>query len=87
MAHPMKKHLLSALLSLSLLLLLSPPLYAESAGISKQQAASSVQSAYSGRVLAVRLRGNVYRVKILRANGDVRIISVDASSGKILSGR
>ena len=86
MAHIMNTRLQPVMLTL-LLLSFSPTIHADTAGISKQQAASSVQRAYPGRVLAVKRKGNVYRVKILKANGDVRIIMVDASSGKILSGR
>ena len=56
-------------------------------GISQQQAASIAQQAHPGRVLGVRRKGEVYRVKTLSTNGEVREIAIDASSGKIISGR
>ena len=42
------------------------------------------QQSNPGRVLGVKQSGNVYQVKILAANGDVRIIVIDASSGKVI---
>lgn len=56
-------------------------------GISKQQAISAAQQASPGRVLAVKRDNNTYRVKMLNANGEVRIIVVDASSAKVLRKR
>jgi uncharacterized membrane protein YkoI len=58
-----------------------------SAGISQQQAAGIAQSVHPGRVLSVKQSGTVYRVKTLSADGEVRIIVIDASSGKVISGR
>lgn len=55
--------------------------------ISQQQAVSIAQQAYPGRVLAVKRKATVYQVKTLSDNGEVRIIQIDASSGKIISGR
>ena len=52
------------------------------AEISQQQAAQIAQQAFSGRVLSIKLSGNHYRVKLLNSKGQVRIISVDANSGK-----
>ena len=51
--------------------------------ISKQQAASSAQQAHHGRVLSVRLKRSVYKVKILNKNGQVRIVKVDAKTGRV----
>jgi len=84
----MKKYLLYSLLTstLTLALLMSSATYAESeAGVSKQQAVNIAQQYYPGRVLAVKLKDKVYRVKTLNDNGEVRIISVDAETGKIIS--
>jgi uncharacterized protein YpmB len=55
-------------------------------GISKQQAVNIAQQVYPGRVLAVKREGAVYRVKTLSDDGEVRIILIDASSGKVISG-
>lgn len=56
-------------------------------GISKQQAISAAQQANPGRVLAIERDNNTYRVKMLNANGEVRIILIDADSGKLLRKR
>lgn len=79
------KLILSACL-LSLLILVTSPAYADSSGISKQQAVSIAQKANPGRVLSVKLKGDTYKVKTLSSSGEVRIISVNANSGKV-SGR
>lgn len=55
--------------------------------ISKQQAISAAQQANPGRVLAIERHNNTYRVKMLNADGEVRIILIDASSGKLLRKR
>ncbi len=55
--------------------------------ISKQQAISAAQQANPGRVLAIERNNNSYRIKMLNANGEVRIIVVDASTGKLLRSR
>lgn len=65
-------------------LLLSSPAFAED--ISKQEAVSIAQQVYPGRVLAVKRNGAVYRVKTLSDSGEVRIIVIDATSGKVISG-
>ena len=44
----------------------------------KQQAVEIAQQQFSGRVLSVKRQGESYRVKILNAKGDVRIIKVKA---------
>ena len=80
----MKKFLFPPLLAF--LLLLAAPVIAD---IGKQEAVSIAQGVHPGRVLAVQLveesNGAVYRVKTLSASGDVHIIVIDASSGKVIS--
>jgi len=51
--------------------------------ISKQQAANIAKEHMPGRVLAVKRKGNAFRVKILRNNGNVIIVYVNAKTGKI----
>lgn len=70
-------------LYLLLLFFLSHSVHAAPESISQQQAVSIAQQAHSGRVLGVKQRGNTYRVKILLRSGDVKIIQVDARSGKV----
>jgi uncharacterized membrane protein YkoI len=53
--------------------------------VSKQQAVNIAQQFYPGRVLAVKLKGNIYQVKTLNDSGEVRIITVDAKTGQVLS--
>ncbi len=55
--------------------------------ISKQQAISAAQQANPGRVLDIKRHHNTYRVKMLNADGEVRIIVIDASSGQLLRKR
>jgi len=52
-------------------------------GISKQQAMEIAQQRHPGRVLAIKHKGDTYRVKILNAAGEVRTISVNTQSGKV----
>ena len=54
--------------------------------ISKQQAMNIATQNHAGRVLAVKLKGNVYQVKMLSDSGKVHIIRIDAKSGKINPG-
>lgn len=71
---------------LFLILSLATPVYAIANGnLSKQQAMSIAQQFNPGRVLAVKQSGSVFRVKILNANGEVRVISVDSNSGKVIN--
>jgi len=72
---------------LTTLLLLLAPAQAMADGISKQQAANIAQGISPGRVLAVKQSGKTYKVKTLSSNGDVRVIIIDATSGKVISGR
>jgi hypothetical protein len=53
----------------------------------KQQAVEIAQQQFSGRVLSVKRQGDSYRVKILNAKGDVRIIKVKALNGNQSYGR
>jgi uncharacterized membrane protein YkoI len=58
------------------------------ADVSRDQAAAVAQRVASGRVLAVEraeVGGKpVWRVKILSAQGEVRIVVVDAASGRVV---
>ena len=71
---------------LALLLMMSTTAQAE---ISKEEAVSIAQQAFPGRVLAVKQAdtdtGPVYRVKTLTAAGDVHVVVIDATSGKVIS--
>lgn len=74
------KSLLCALLVTSAL-----PVWAD---VSRDEAAAAAQRVASGRVLAVERaevdRKPVWRVKILSAQGEVRIVVVDVASGRIV---
>lgn len=59
------------------------PLQAEAEALSQQQAVEIAQQHFPGRVLSVKRNGDIIKVKILNAEGEVRIIKVDASSGTI----
>lgn len=72
-------------LVLSLCLFMLTPLYADTDGISKQRAVEIANQVFVGRVLSVKRRGDMYRVKKLSEHGEVRIIVIDAGSGKVLS--
>jgi len=73
-------------LSFTLLLFLNSAVFAEAEEISKQQAMSIATEAYPGRVLSVKRNENVYKVKTLSNDGKVRVVVIDAKSGKILTG-
>jgi len=84
----MKKILKNSLLAFTLVLTLSSAgvsLAEPETNVSKQQAVNIAQQYYPGRVLAVKLKGDSYQVKTLSDSGEVRIITVDAKTGKILS--
>lgn len=76
-------------IQLLILLLATPMVTIADANVSKQQAVSIAQQnnpgGDSGRVLSIKQSGDVYRVKILNANGEVRIISVDVNNGKVVN--
>ena len=69
----------------ALLLALAAPAWAD---VSRDDAAAVAQRASGGRVLAVERAqaGNkpVWRVKVLTPRGDVRVILVDAATGRTL---
>ena len=69
----------------ALLIALAAPAWAE---VSREQAAAAAQRATSGRVLSVEKaeadRRPVWRVKVLTAQGEVRVILIDAASGQVL---
>ena len=54
--------------------------------VSPGAAASKVQKRYGGKILSVKLGKNrvAYRVKILTEAGVVKIVTVDAASGRIV---
>lgn len=52
-------------------------------GISLDEAVARVRRATSGRVLSAEPRDGYYRVKVLLPNGAVRVINVDARSGRL----
>ena len=68
------------------MLLFNTLVYAAAEGISKQQAVNIATQSYAGRVLAVKRKANIYQVKMLSDSGKVRVIRVDAESGKIKPG-
>ena len=71
-------------LFLSMLLLIATPQLAL-AEVSKDEAVSTAQQVHPGRVLSVKREGSVYRVKILSESGEVRVVLVEISSGKVVS--
>ena len=70
---------------IALTLSLNTPVYANTEGISKQEAINIAQQTYPGRVLAVTRKGNTFRVKTLNESGEVRIIQIDIMSGNVVS--
>lgn len=72
-------------LTTALLITLTLPAWAE---VSRDEAAATVQRASGGRVLAVDRTDHdgraVWRVKVLTAKGEVKVILVDATSGRTL---
>ena len=69
----------------ALLIVLAAPAWAD---ISRDEAAAAAQRVSSGRVLSVEktesARRPVWRVKIVTAQGEVRVFLVDAASGRVL---
>jgi len=84
----MKTTLFSLLqtIMLAMLLVFNAPLQAASETIDKQQAVSIAQQTYPGRVLSVKLKDDIYQVKTLSEDGEVRVILIDARSGKVITG-
>lgn len=69
------------------MLAMSAPAWAD---IGRDQAAAVAQRASGGRVLSAEMAESggrpVWRVKVLTAQGDVRIVLVDAATGRVLPG-
>jgi uncharacterized membrane protein YkoI len=69
----------------ALLIALAAPAWAD---VSPDQAAAAAQRVASGRVLSVeRIEADhrpVWRVKVLTAQGEVRVILIDAASGRVV---
>ena len=69
----------------ALLIALSAPAWAD---VSRDEAAAAAQRVSSGRVLSVEKteseRRPVWRVKVLTDKGEVRVILIDAASGRVL---
>jgi uncharacterized membrane protein YkoI len=67
------------------LIVLSAPAWAD---VSRDEAAAAAQRVASGRVLSVERaeadRRPVWRVKVLTAQGEIRVILIDAASGRVL---
>lgn len=71
--------------ALALFIVLATPAWAD---VGRDEAAAVAQRVSSGRVLSVEKteadRRPAWRVKILTAQGEVRLILVDAASGRIV---
>lgn len=69
----------------ALLIALSAPAWAD---VSRDEAAAAAQRATSGRVLSVEKaeadRRPVWRVKVVTGQGEVRVILIDAATGRVL---
>jgi uncharacterized membrane protein YkoI len=69
----------------ALLIVLAAPAWAD---ITRDEAAVAAQRVTSGRVLSVEKtesqRRPVWRVKVVTAQGEVRVILIDAASGRVL---
>lgn len=74
--------MLTCLKTVTFALLLAATNHVLAAEISQQQAADIAQNQFSGRVLSVKLSGQEYRVKLLNRKGQVRVVRVDAKSGR-----
>ena len=77
------KALASSLCALSIVL--TTPAWAD---VSRDEAAAAAQRVASGRVLSIERseadRRPVWRVKVLTAQGEVRVILIDAVSGRVV---
>lgn len=74
-------------LSITLMLLHNSSVFAQAEEITKQRAVEIATQSYPGQVLSVKRKANVYKVKTLSDTGKVRIIMIDAQSGKIEPGQ
>ena len=67
----------------ALLIVLAAPAWAD---VSRDEAAAAAQRVSNGRVLSVERTESehrpVWRVKVLTAQGEVRVILIDAGSGR-----
>ena len=72
-------------LSFLFVLIVNAPLYADTKPISKQQAVNIATQAHPGRVLGVKRKSKIYQVKTLSKSGKLRVINIDARTGKIKS--
>lgn len=72
--------------TLVMLLVFNTALQAAPETIDKQQAVSIAQQTYPGRVLSVKLKDDIYQVKTLSEDGEVRVILIDANNGKVITG-
>jgi uncharacterized membrane protein YkoI len=52
-------------------------------GISLDEAVTRVRRETGGRVLSAEARDSRYRIKVLLPNGAVRVVNVDARSGRM----
>lgn len=63
------------------------PIRLSQARVSQDQAAAMARTATGGRILAVTTKGRdgqwVHYVKVLLANGRVRVVRVDANTGQV----
>lgn len=84
---PLPRRAMNALApaALALLLFAATPAWAD---VSRDDAAAAAQRAGNGRVLSVdkaQADGRpVWRVKVLTAQGQVRVILIDAASGRVV---
>ena len=69
------------------LLAINSFVYAGTRAISKQQAVNIATQAHPGRVLGVKRKATTYQVKTLNDNGELHVITIDANTGKIQSGK
>jgi uncharacterized membrane protein YkoI len=69
----------------ALLIVVAAPAWAD---VSRDEAAAAAQRVATGRVLSVDKteadRRPVWRVKVLTAQGEVRVILIDAASGRVV---
>ncbi len=54
------------------------------ADVSRDDAAATAQRVAGGRVLSVERAGNAWRVKLVTARGEVKVVLIDAASGRPL---
>ena len=60
------------------LMLATTPAWAE---VSRDAAAAAAQRATGGRVLSVERAGAAWRVKVVTASGEVRVVMINAATG------